>query len=70
MGCTHLDRRSLLHNHELNAVVLGVGFGQQVQAMFERDLAASDPITPAQWQRRPLDRRLKEWLARAWAYWR
>jgi cardiolipin synthase A/B len=69
VGSTNLDWRSFLHNHELNAVVLGVEFGQQLQAMFERDLAASDPVTLAQWQRRPLDLRLKEWLARAWEYW-
>lgn len=69
VGSTNLDWRSFLHNHELNAVVLGVEFGQQVQAMFERDLAASERVTLAQWQRRPLDLRLKEWLARAWEYW-
>jgi cardiolipin synthase len=69
VGSTNLDWRSFLHNHELNAVVLGVEFGQQVQAMFERDLAASTQITLAQWQRRPLDLRVKEWLARIWEYW-
>ena len=69
VGSTNLDWRSFLHNHELNAVVLGADFGRQVQAMFERDLAASTPITLAQWQRRPLDLRAKEWLARAWEYW-
>jgi cardiolipin synthase len=69
VGSTNLDWRSFLHNHELNAVVLGADFGRQVQAMFERDLAASTPVTLARWQRRPLDLRLKEWLARAWEYW-
>jgi cardiolipin synthase len=69
VGSTNLDWRSFLHNHELNAVVLGTEFGQQVQQMFERDLAASDAITLAQWQRRPLDQHLKEWLAQLWEYW-
>jgi cardiolipin synthase len=69
VGSTNLDWRSFLHNHELNAVVLGAEFGQQVQQMFERDLAASDAITLAQWQRRPLDQHLKEWLAQLWEYW-
>jgi len=69
VGSTNLDWRSFLHNHELNAVVLGAEFGAQVQAMFERDLAASTQITLAQWQRRPLDLRLKEWMARVWEYW-
>ena len=69
VGSTNLDWRSFLHNHELNAVVLGAEFGHQMQAMFERDLAASDAITLEQWQRRPLDLRRKKLLARAWEYW-
>jgi cardiolipin synthase len=69
VGSTNLDWRSFLHNHELNAVVLGTEFGQQVQAMFERDLAASDTITLEQWRRRPIDVRAKELFARAWEYW-
>ncbi len=69
VGSTNLDWRSFLHNHELNAVVLGVEFGHQVQAMFEKDLAASDAITLEQWERRPLHLRLQESLSRIWAYW-
>ena len=69
VGSTNLDWRSFLHNHELNAVVLGAEFGSQVQAMFDKDLAASDAITLAQWRRRAIDLRLKEFFARAWAYW-
>ena len=50
-------------------MVLGAEFGSQMQAMFDKDLAASDPITLEQWQRRPLDVRIKELFARAWEYW-
>ena len=69
VGSTNLDWRSFLHNHELDAVVLGAEFGSQMQAMFDADLAASDAITLEQWRRRPLELRLKELFARAWAYW-
>jgi cardiolipin synthase len=69
IGSTNLDWRSFLHNHELNAVVLGTAFGSQVQAMFDKDLAASDAITLEQWERRALHLRLKEWFGRAWEYW-
>lgn len=69
VGSTNLDWRSFLHNHELNAVVLGVEFGSQVQAMFKKDLAESDAITLEQWERRPLHLRLQELFARAWEYW-
>lgn len=69
VGSTNLDWRSFLHNHELNAVVLGPEFGKQMQTMFEKDLTASDAITLERWRNRSLDLRLKEWFARVWEYW-
>jgi cardiolipin synthase A/B len=69
IGSTNLDWRSFLHNEELNAVILGADFGQQVQAMFDKDLADSDEITLAQWQGRALHWRIKERLSRVWEYW-
>jgi cardiolipin synthase len=69
VGSTNLDWRSFLHNYELNAVVVGVDFGAQVQAMFDKDLAESDAILLSQWERRPMGLRLKEWFARLWVYW-
>ncbi len=69
VGSTNLDWRSFLHNQELDAIVLGEAFGKQVQAMFDKDLANSDPVSLADWQRRALDLRMKEWFARLWEYW-
>ncbi len=69
VGSTNLDWRSFLHNHELNAVVLGEDFGRQMQAMFDADLAASEAITLEDWRRRPVDALFKEWFSRLWAYW-
>jgi cardiolipin synthase A/B len=69
IGSTNMDWRSFMHNHELNAVVVGTDFGAQMQAMFERDLAASQRITLEQWHKRPLLHRVKELAARMWAYW-
>jgi cardiolipin synthase len=69
VGSTNLDWRSFLHNHELNAVVLGLEFGRQVQAMFAADLTASEAITLDGWTRRPLRLRVQEWFAGLWEYW-
>lgn len=66
IGSTNLDWRSFLYNDEVNAVVLGAEFAQQMQAMFEHDLAASAAITAEQWARRPLKFRVKEWASRVW----
>jgi cardiolipin synthase A/B len=69
VGSTNMDWRSFLHNQELNAVVLGGEFGAQVQAMFDKDLASSDPISLERWQQRSFDHRIKEWFGRVWEYW-
>jgi cardiolipin synthase A/B len=69
IGSTNIDWRSFLHNDELNAVVLGAEFGQQMEAMFAKDLAASQRITLEQWKRRPLEDRMKETFSSIWQYW-
>ena len=60
---------SFLHNDEVNAVILGADFGKQMQAMFDKDLIGSRPITLEQWRQRSLDVRIKEFFARMWEYW-
>jgi cardiolipin synthase A/B len=67
VGSSNLDWRSFLDNDEINAVVLGREFGGQMETMFAADLAASDAIDLASWERRPLKFRLKEMMARLWA---
>ena len=69
VGSTNLDWRSFLHNDEVNAVVLGLEFGAQMQAMFDKDLAASRQITTESWRQRPVTLRVKEQAARIWVYW-
>jgi cardiolipin synthase A/B len=69
IGSTNLDWRSFLHNDEVNAVILGQEFGAQMQAVFEKDLALSNPITLEQWNQRPIGIRLKESVARVWQHW-
>ncbi|QHE89055.1 cardiolipin synthase [Hydrogenophaga sp. BPS33] len=69
IGSTNLDWRSFLHNYEVNAVVLGTEFGDQLQKLFNADLAESKQITLHEWTRRGLLLRAKELFARAWEYW-
>lgn len=69
VGSTNLDWRSFLHNQEVNAVVLGSGFGDKMRAAFIADLDKSDEITLEKWRRRPLNVRVKELLGRLWEYW-
>ena len=67
IGSTNLDWRSFTDNQEINAVVLGQGFGGQMQAMYFKDLEASKEITPALWRQRSPLTRLKQRAARLWA---
>jgi cardiolipin synthase len=69
IGSTNLDWRSFLHNDEINAVVLSPEFGAQMNAMFEKDLAASELITLESWGQRSLFQRVKEQASRLWVYW-
>jgi cardiolipin synthase A/B len=69
VGSTNLDRRSFLHNDEVDAVILGRDFARQMDAWFAKDLAESDRIELGAWRRRGLSSRLKEWVARLWEYW-
>ena len=69
IGSTNLDSRSFLHNDEINAVILGRAFAQQMNAMFNQDLAESDEITSDLWRRRPWTSRFKESVSRIGAYW-
>jgi cardiolipin synthase len=63
VGSTNLDWRSFVDNDEINAVVLGHEFAQQMAAMFARDLEASEAISLENWERRPMMFRFKEWGA-------
>lgn len=69
VGSTNLDRRSFLHNDEIDAAILGREFASQMEAAFSTDLKASQAMDLERWEARPFDLRLKEWAARLWEYW-
>jgi cardiolipin synthase len=69
VGSSNLDWRSFLHNEELNAVILGWGFGRDMEEMFDDDLRGSVQIEREAWAHRPMNVRMKEWVGRMWEYW-
>ncbi len=69
IGSSNLDRRSVVFNNEVDAIVLGTDTASQVQALLERDMANSVPITLQDWRQRSLDERVHELGARLWQYW-
>lgn len=69
VGSSNLDFRSLIHNDEANAIIIGREFGREMEAMFERDLSQSTEVTLEKWNDRPLFDRVKESGAAAIKYW-
>lgn len=63
VGSTNLDWRSFLDNDEINAVVLGRDFAQQMSSMISSDIAASTEISLEDWKKRSMLLRIKEWGA-------
>jgi len=62
VGSSNLDWRSALDNNEVNAVILGREFAQQMQAMFAQDLAASRAIDLERWNSRSPMLRIREMI--------
>jgi cardiolipin synthase len=69
VGSANLDWRSFIHNNELNLVILGQGFGDQMEAAFQDDVSKSVEITKESWANRPIKDRVLEASARVWQYW-
>jgi cardiolipin synthase len=69
VGSTNLDTRSFLHNSEVSVIVMGAGFGAEMERAFQDDLKNSTEIMLAAWRARPWSMRFKEWSARIWDYW-
>ncbi|MDR7331267.1 phospholipase D-like domain-containing protein [Roseateles asaccharophilus] len=64
VGSSNLDWRSIVGNNEMDLIVLGEDFGEQMQALFQRDVAASTAIEATAWSKRGIGQRLMEHFAR------
>lgn len=69
VGSSNMDWRSFVANNEVNAVVFGEDFGERMEQMFARDVAASTTITREAWHARPLWSRAMETAARVFERW-
>lgn len=69
VGSSNMDWRSFALNYEINAVILGPTFAEQMEALFKKDVAASVRIDEAEWRDRPVDDRFMETFSRVFERW-
>ncbi len=69
VGSANMDTRSFLHNKEVNVVVMGDEFGQEMESAFRDDLKDSRAVDLARWKQRPHGQKVEEWLSRLLSYW-
>jgi cardiolipin synthase len=69
VGSSNLDRRSVVFNNEVDAVILGHDTAGQVEALMRRFMDAARPVDLAKWDHRSIGERMQEWEARVWQYW-
>jgi cardiolipin synthase len=69
VGSTNMDFLSLLHNDEVNAVILSREFAVEMEEMFVRDLANSRQIQLDEWEKRPLFQRIRTWFVHLFSSW-
>lgn len=69
VGSSNVDWRSFLHNDEVNVIVFGAEFADEMEKLFELDLSHAEPITAEAWAKRGLLRRTQERFGRLFEYW-
>jgi cardiolipin synthase len=69
VGSSNMDWRSFALNYELNAVILGPRFGEQMEALFADDVAHAQRIEPRAWADRGIKDRFMESISRLFERW-
>lgn len=69
IGSSNLDRRSVVFNNEVDAVVLGHDTAGQVEAVIQRYMQSARQVNLEKWNHRSIDERMRELEARVWEYW-
>ncbi|TAL35436.1 MAG: cardiolipin synthase [Spirochaetes bacterium] len=62
VGSSNIDRRSFVHNLEINAVALDQEFGEEMERVFANDLRQSEELTLEGWHKRSMGNFLLEWF--------
>jgi cardiolipin synthase len=69
IGSSNLDRRSVVFNNEVDAVILGHDTAGQVEGLMRHYMDVAREVDLAKWEQRSADERIQELKARLWQYW-
>uniref|UniRef100_UPI0039EF9D2A phospholipase D-like domain-containing protein n=1 Tax=Bordetella sputigena TaxID=1416810 RepID=UPI0039EF9D2A len=69
VGSSNMDWRSFALNYELNSVIIGPRFGQQMERLFTDDVAHAERIDPQAWGDRGIRDRFMESISRMFERW-
>jgi cardiolipin synthase len=69
VGSSNFDHRSVLFNDEVDAVVIGLKTGAQLERYFDEGQEHAHQVDPVQWHLRPFTRKLRERFWRLWEQW-
>jgi cardiolipin synthase A/B len=69
IGSSNLDRRSVVFNNEVDAVVVGHDAAGQVEAVMRGYMESGREVDLGRWRRRSVEERLREAEAGVWQYW-
>jgi cardiolipin synthase len=69
VGSSNLDRRSVVFNNEVDAVIVGHDTAGQVEAVMQHYMEVAHEVDLEKWNHRSLKERMRELEARIWQYW-
>lgn len=69
IGSSNLDRRSVVFNNEVDAVILGHDSAGQVEALMRHYMEIAPEVDLGKWKQRSMHERMEELEARVWEYW-
>jgi len=69
VGSTNMDFLSMLHNDEVNAIILNREFAAEMEKMFVSDLAGSRQIKLEEWKKRSMLLKIREWFVNLFVRW-
>jgi cardiolipin synthase len=66
VGSSNFDHRSVLYNDEVDAIAVGRDTAQQLETLFQADVAGAHAVDLHLWKHRPIAERLREAFWRTW----